>query len=32
LVCLSILLFPNSYIILSWEFHFLPFLCMPKPT
>ena len=25
LVCLSILLFPNSYIILFWEFYFLPF-------
>ena len=25
LVYLSILLFPNSYIILFWEFHFLPF-------
>ena len=25
LVYLSILLFPNSYIILFWEFYFLPF-------
>ena len=25
LVCLSILLVPNSYIILFWEFYFLPF-------
>jgi hypothetical protein len=25
LVYLSALLLPNSYIILSWEFYFLPF-------
>jgi hypothetical protein len=25
LVCLSVLLFPNSYIIPFWEFYFLPF-------
>ena len=25
LVCVSILLFPNSYIIPFWEFYFLPF-------
>jgi hypothetical protein len=25
LFCLSILLFPNSYIILVWEFCYLPF-------
>jgi len=25
LVCLSVLFFPNSYIILFWEFNFLPF-------
>jgi hypothetical protein len=25
LVYLSILLFPNSYIMLFWEFYFLPF-------
>jgi hypothetical protein len=25
LVCLSILLFQNSYIIFFWEFYFLPF-------
>ena len=25
LVCLSALLFPNSYVILFWEFYFLPF-------
>jgi hypothetical protein len=31
LVCLSILLFPNSYIILFWEFHFLPF-CLHAQT
>ena len=27
LVYLSILLFPDSYIILFWEFYFLPFSC-----
>jgi hypothetical protein len=25
LVYLSVLLFPNSYIILFWEFYFIPF-------
>jgi hypothetical protein len=25
LVCLSILLFPDSYVILFWQFYFLPF-------
>ena len=32
LVCLSILLFPNSYIILFWEFYFLPFSVHSKTT
>jgi hypothetical protein len=32
LVCLSFLLFPNSYIIRFWEFYFLPFSLMSKPT
>ena len=32
LVYLSASLFPNSYIILFWEFIFFHFLYMPKPT
>jgi hypothetical protein len=35
LVYLSVSLFPNSYLILFWEFYFLIFfhsLYMPKPT
>ena len=32
LVNLSIFLFPNSYIILFWEFIFFHSLCTPKPT
>jgi hypothetical protein len=30
LVYLSILLFPNSYIIPFWEFYFLPFSVHPQ--
>ena len=32
LVYLSILLFPNSYIILFWEFYFLPFSVHAQTT
>ena len=32
LVCLSIFLFPNSYIILFWEFYFLPFSVHAQTT
>jgi hypothetical protein len=30
LVYLSVLLYPNSYIILFWEFYFLPFSVCPN--
>jgi hypothetical protein len=32
LVYLLVLLIPNSYTILFWEFYFLQFPVLPKPT